>query len=68
VGGTLLGKLCDFLNNIAFKRSGTVAESQTQLVAMGNPHGKPLGCVGEAEDGEASGELSFGPLGMETST
>jgi len=37
-----LGELCDFLNGFAFKSSDAVAESQTQLVRMGNLYGNQL--------------------------
>jgi len=37
-----LGDLCDFLNGFAFKSGDTVAESQTQLVRMGNLYGNQL--------------------------
>jgi len=38
-----LGDLCDFLNGFAFKSGDAVAESQTQLVRMGNLYGNKLG-------------------------
>jgi type I restriction enzyme S subunit len=37
-----LGDLCDFLNGFAFKSGDAVAESQTQLVRMGNLYGNNL--------------------------
>ena len=37
-----LGDLCDFLNGFAFKSGDVVAESQTQLVRMGNLYGNQL--------------------------
>ena len=37
-----LGNICDFLNGFAFKSSDVVAESQTQLVRMGNLYGNKL--------------------------
>ena len=37
-----LGDLCDFLNGFAFKSGDAVAESQTQLVRMGNLYGNQL--------------------------
>jgi type I restriction enzyme S subunit len=37
-----LGNLCDFLNGFAFKSGDVVAESQTQLVRMGNLYGNQL--------------------------
>jgi len=37
-----LGDLCDFLNGFAFKSVDVVAESQTQLVRMGNLYGNQL--------------------------
>jgi type I restriction enzyme S subunit len=37
-----LGDLCDFLNGFAFKSNDAVAESQTQLVRMGNLYGSQL--------------------------
>ena len=39
---TTLGDLCDFLNGFAFKSGDAVAESQTQLVRMGNLYGNQL--------------------------
>jgi type I restriction enzyme S subunit len=39
---TTLGDLCDFLNGFAFKSGDVVAESQTQLVRMGNLYGNQL--------------------------
>lgn len=38
-----LGDLCDFLNGFAFRSGNAVAESQTQLVRMGNLYGNQLG-------------------------
>ena len=38
-----LGDICDFLNGFAFKSGDAVAESQTQLVRMGNLYGNQLG-------------------------
>ena len=37
-----LGDLCDFLNGFAFKSGDALAESQTQLVRMGNLYGNQL--------------------------
>ena len=37
-----LGNLCDFLNGFAFNSGDAVAESQTQLVRMGNLYGNQL--------------------------
>ncbi len=37
-----LAELCDFLNGFAFKSGDVVAESQTQLVRMGNLYGNQL--------------------------
>lgn len=37
-----LGDLCDFLNGFAFKSGDAVAESNTQLVRMGNLYGNQL--------------------------
>jgi type I restriction enzyme S subunit len=37
-----LSDLCDFLNGFAFKSGDAVAESQTQLVRMGNLYGNQL--------------------------
>jgi len=37
-----LGDLCDFLSGFAFKSGDAVAESQTQLVRMGNLYGNQL--------------------------
>ena len=39
---TTLGDICDFLNGFAFKSGDAVAESQTQLVRMGNLYGNQL--------------------------